>query len=133
MNVRYALAWFLAVALLTACAGRPSFQTQATVGRVVAVAANDGGPSGPVPVMVVVPNAPVISSIPFHYTKDSSRYYIFTIRDASGRIIQTQGTTQFPIGACVRLWHSPASGEVNVDGKYNFIAGTLEESKECGS
>lgn len=131
--MRTAVLMFLAVPLIAACANRAPFHTDATIGRVVAVEANDGGPSGPIPLMVVIPQAPVLSSVPFHYTKDSSRYYIFTIRDAVGRVIQTQSPTPFPVGACVRLWHAPTVAEAGSGGKYNFIAGTLEESKECSA
>jgi hypothetical protein len=131
--VRAVLRIFAIIPLLAACANRPSFHTEATLGRVVAVEANDGGPSGPVPVMIVVPGAPVLSSIPFRYTKDSSRYYNFTIRDATGRVIQTQSINQFPVGACVRLWHAANAVGPGPEGKYNFISGTLEESKECGT
>ena len=131
--MRRAVLILLSIPLFAACANRPSFHTEALIGRVVAVEANDGGPSGPVPVLVVVPQAPVLASVPFHYTKDSSRYYIFTIRDAMGRVVKTQSTTQFQVGTCVRLWHAPKATEPGSDGKYNFISGTLEESKECSA
>ncbi len=131
--MRVEAAVVVAVALLSACSSRPSFHTDATVGRIVSASENDGGTSGPVSIPLIVPTAPVLANISIEYTKTSSRFYIYTIREASGRVVQTQSLRRFPVGNCIRLWHAPQAASDGQSHEHNFVAGTLEESNECSS
>jgi len=57
----------------------------------------------------------------------SSPYFIYRIRLTSGRMLQTQSTTPFNVGDCVRLWHPPLA----VHGINDFVSGTLEAGVGC--
>lgn len=124
------LALFASVAvLLSACASRPAFHSESTVGRITARSDNDGGPSGPISQTVPIPVGGVIIPLAISSTKSTSPYYFYTILEASGRTIRTQSTKLFQINDCVGLWHPPQSRTSNPE--YNFISGTLEESHDC--
>jgi hypothetical protein len=111
----------------SACAVRPEHHTEVSQGRIVERSDHDGGPSGP----VVRPLAVPAGNVTIHFTtgpdRGSSPYFIYRIRLASGRMLQTQSTAPFNPGDCVRLWHPP----LGVHGINDFVSGTLESSVGC--
>lgn len=118
----------LSYTLLASCSTRPAFHDTATDARVVSVERFDGGASGPVPITVPVPVGGALLPIELSARKGDSRWNLYTLRTATGEILQSQSSDEFYVGACVRLWHARRSAVAVPSPEYRFVAGTLEYS-----
>jgi hypothetical protein len=127
VNARAALA--MTAIMATACASRPSFQTESTAAFVASVRALERGPAASVEVPLMVPVSGVLVPIFVRTTRTSEQSYIYALRVGSEKIITTQSSRQFEMGDCVRLWHPPLAEGARPD--YNFVAGTLERGYQC--
>lgn len=61
--------------------------------------------------------------------RSESEYFLYRIRTASGRTLQTQSTLPFNIGDCVQFWHAPLAASTLSD--HNFVSGTLAKGIGC--
>lgn len=116
--------------LISACAGRPEHHTEMSTGRIVSRSDHDGGPSGPVIRPMVIPAGNVtIQLAAASPGRSESEYFLYRIRTASGRILQTQNIRPFNVGDCVQFWHAPLA--ITKQDGHNFVAGTLEIGTGC--
>jgi len=124
-----ALAMSVSLAL-AACASRPQHHTELSVGRIVDRSDREGGPSGhrvhPLSIPAGNVTIQLTSSPPGRSEAD---YYLYRIRTASGRMLQTQSTLPFNVGDCVKFWHPPLTS--NTLGDHHFVSGTLEKGTGC--
>jgi hypothetical protein len=127
MDARVALA--VAAIMTTACAVRPSFQTESTAAFVASKRALERGPAASVEVPLMVPVSGVLVPVFVRAMRTPEQSYIYALRDRSQKIITTQSTREFETGQCVRLWHAPLAEVTRPD--YNFVAGTLERGDQC--
>lgn len=124
-----ALAMSVSLAL-AACAARPQHHTELSVGRIVDRSDHDGGPSGHRVRPMVIPAGNVtIQLTTVSPGRSESEYFLYRIRTASGRMLQTQSTLPFNIGDCVQFWHAPMAATKRDD--HNFVSGTLEMGTGC--
>lgn len=124
------LALFLCIGgVLCGCAGPAAFETVATEGHIVSRKVGDGGPSGSVSQTVVIPAGAVFIPLNVTTSKQTSPYYLYTIKYDSEHELITQSASEFQIGECVRLWHAPLAESTGVE--YKFVAGTLERFIGC--
>lgn len=115
---------------LAACATRPQHHTELSVGRIAGRTDHDGGPSGPRMRPMTIPAGNVtIQLTTSSVGRSESVYFLYRIRTASGRMLQTQSTLPFNIGDCVQFWHAPLAA--NTLGDHNFVSGTLEMGTGC--
>jgi hypothetical protein len=127
VDARAALA--IAGIMATACATRPSFQTESTVASVASVRALERGPAASVEVPLMVPLSGALVPIFVRTTRSPEQSYLYALRVGPDRVITTQSTRRFEAGDCVRLWHAPLAEGTRPD--YNFVAGTLEPGDQC--
>lgn len=115
---------------LAACAARPQHHTELSVGRIVDRSDRDGGPSGHRVHPVTIPAGNVTIQLATTTPgRSESAYFLYWIRTASGRMLQTQSTLPFNVGDCVQFWHAPLAA--NTLGDHNFVSGTLEMGTGC--
>jgi len=121
----------IAIALvMSACAIRPEHHSEISMGRIVSRTDHDGGPSGPRMHPMTIPAGNVTIQLTTSSAgRSESVYFLYRIRTASGRMLQTQGTLPFNIGDCVQLWHAPLAA--STVGDHNFVSGTLEKGTGC--
>jgi hypothetical protein len=119
----------IAVLALTACAVRPSFQTESTAAVIASKHALERGPATSMDVPLMVPVSGRLVPIFVRAMRTPEQSFIYALRDGSQRIITTQSNREFSMGDCVVLWHPPLAEFKRSD--YNFVAGTLERSDQC--
>lgn len=114
--------------LATGCASQPAvFETDRTVARVVGrEVAREGRPGeSRTTVSFMLGGAFVPVEVPVR----GADVFSYALRSESGLVIVTQSTVKQDVGACVQLRHPPLAEPIG--GEYNFIAGTLQPSRDC--
>ena len=110
------------------CTPRPLvFETESTMVRIIEVqkVPAERSTNGYITTLIPIQGGGFFP-ITIPYTENA---YVYTFRCEDGKVFVTQSTEKFRIGDCAKFWHPELAPTDNP--KYNFVAGTLQRSKDC--